>query len=126
MQNQNSDFLLNEAGKLIQAAKNDLSLADEGILTYMVCQNSRQALIKSMTHFLFKNGIEPKEPITTENLLQQCKAIDPRFKTVDISSVLCRHEEGNDEYCITEDKVSKCFQSAEQVHNIVAGKIPMD
>lgn len=120
MRTQNTDFLLNEAGQLIKAAKNDLSLAEEGIVNYMVCQNSRQALIKSMTYFLFKNGVEPKGLVTTENLLKQCREVDPRFKKVDLSNVLCRHQEGDDEYCLSTDKVSKCFRSAEEVHSIVA------
>ncbi len=124
MQVQEVDFLLNEATQLLQTANDELSHSEEDVTTYMVCQNSRQALINSMTYFLFKNGITPKEPVTMEHLLNQCKEKDARFQKVNMSNILCRHEENSNDYCLPITKVNSCFKSAQLIHGLVTDAVP--
>ncbi len=123
METKQNDSLLNIADNLLQSSQDSFMNRDDGISRYKVCQNSRQAVINSMTHFLFQKGMEPKGPITMQNLLDQCKAADDRFNQVDLNHILCKHEEGNDEYCISEEKVGNCLRSAQMVYNIASGPI---
>ena len=124
MKNSQSDFLLNEADQLLKKANDQLSRAEEDVAAYMVCQNSRKALKSSLTYFLFKNGVEPKEPVTIQNLMNQCREEDARFENVDIKNFNCRHDKEDEEYCLSVGKVSGCFDSAKLIRRLVANPVP--
>ena len=124
MKNSKSDFLLNEADQLLKKANDQLSRSEEDVASYMVCQNSRKALKNSLIYFLFKNGIEPEEPVTIQHLMNQCRAEDARFDNVEIKNILCRHDKDDEEYCLSVGKVSGCFDSARLIRNLVDNPVP--
>ncbi|MCR9286211.1 MAG: hypothetical protein NXI23_02355 [Bacteroidetes bacterium] len=124
MQNPNIDFLLTEADQLLNFANEEISRSEEDVAAYMICKNSRIALKNAMTYFLFKNGIKPKEPVTLESLRDQCSFEDGRFQDVDLSSINCRHDEGEEEYCLSVNKVSECLDAAQLVRGIVGDSVP--
>ncbi len=124
MKNSKSDFLLNEADQLLKMATDQLSRSEEDVSAYTVCHNSRKALKNSLTYFLFRNGIEPKEPVTLQSLMDQCRAEDARFDNIDIKNYDCRHQEGEEEYCLSVGKVSGCYDSAKLIRNLVDNPVP--
>ncbi len=124
MQSQGDDFLLNEATQLLETAEESLNRPAEDVAAYMVCHNSRQALMHTMSYFLLKNNIQPKEPATLSSLWNQCKSEDARFQELDITHIDCRHEEGEEGYCLGTEKVSSCFKTARLVHGIVSEPTP--
>lgn len=124
MQNPEVDILINEANDLIKTAKEELSRSEEDVTSHLICHNARQAIINSLTYFLFKNGIEPNEPVTVESLLEQCKAEDGRFQLVKIKHIDCRNDEKSEEYCLSVAKVDSCFGTAQMIHGIVTGTSP--
>lgn len=123
MQNPQADFLLNEADQLLKMANDELSRSEEDVSSFMVCQNSRKALKNALTYFLFKNSIEPKEPVTIQNLLNQCREEDARFQNVEIKNFNCRHDKGEEEYCLSTGKVSGCFDSAKLIRGMVTNPV---
>jgi hypothetical protein len=124
MKNSKSDFLLNEADQLLKKPNDQRSRSEEDGASYMVCQNSRKALKNSLIYFLFKNGIEPEEPVTIQHLMNQCRAEDARFDNVEIKNILCRHDKDDEEYCLSVGKVSGCFDSARLIRNLVDNPVP--
>jgi HEPN domain-containing protein len=124
MQTNNPDFLLNEADQLLNMANEEMCRSEEDVAAYMICQNSRKALKNFMTYFLFRNGVEPKQPVTLENLKEQCSDEDGRFQEVDLSPINCRHDEGEEEYCLSVHKVGQCLEIAQLVRGIVADPVP--
>lgn len=119
-----SDFLLNEADQLLKKANELLSSSKEDVNTYIICQNSRKALKNSLTYFLFMNGVEPKEPATIQNIMNQCKDQDARFENVDIKNFLCRHDNEDEEYCLSIGKVNGCLNSAKLIRSLVTNPLP--
>ncbi len=119
-----ADTLLNEATQLLQTADDELNRSEEDVISFLVCFNSRQAIINAMSAFLMRNNIEPQKPITMEGLLKQCAEEDGRFQDVDMSEINCKHEEDSEEYCLSVGKVNSCYNIAKIIHGIVSNRAP--
>lgn len=124
MQTQNFDILINEADQLLDMAVEELQRSKEDVTAYMVCHNSRQSIINYLASFLIKNEVEIKQPATIASLMDQCRLIDNRFQSLDISQIFCRHEESDEEYCLNVEKVSDCLRIAKQTRDIAVDESP--
>ena len=116
--------LLSSAEDLYKAAERESMRSREDVVTHLLCFNSRQSIINYLHSFLLKHNVEPLEPMTMANLLEQCCEIDARFELADISPINCRFETHDRDYCLERDQVDRCFLSATQVRNIVIADTP--
>lgn len=116
--------LLNYADDLLCMAEQEQFRAEEDAVTHLICGNARQSLIYFMTVFLLKNGVLPDSPATLAGMLKQCKQIDARFETVDLSYVKCRFTPGDKDYCLERQQVDKCMEAAQLVRAIVMTETP--
>jgi len=121
MQNPKFDTILKQADSLLNSATEELKNAENELVTYQACNNSRESIRKYLTSFLLKNKIEPVEPVTLAGLLDQCKTVDKRFALIDLSNILCRHDATYDDYCLDTQKVNQCLKVAEQTRKIILG-----
>lgn len=121
MQNPKFDTIVKQADSLLYSATEEMTQSEEDIVTYNACKKSRESIRRYLTFFLVKNHIEPKEPITLAKLLKQCRAIDNRFKSLDMSCILCQHDYEYDDYCLSVDKVTPCLKVAKETRKIVLG-----
>ena len=119
MNAQDIDYLINEATELLERADRELNRPHEDVTTHTVCHTARQALVNSMTYFLFTMDIQPDEPVSIESLLVQCKSADERFRNVDISVISCGNEVNSDKVCYSVGKVSSCYDTAKLIHGLV-------
>ena len=118
METQNVDILIKEADQLLNTAAEELQRSEEDVTAYMVCHNSRQSIKNYLASYLIKNGIEPKQPVTMASLMDQCRALDKQFESIDISQIFCRHDEDDEEYCLNVEKVTECLEIAKQTRNL--------
>ena len=121
MQNPKFDTIVKQADALLHSASKELRKSEDDFVTYKACSDSRESVRKYLTSFLIKNQVQPKEPVTLANLLKQCIVIDEKFKLLDMSCILCRHDEEYDDYCLSPEKVNPCLKVAEQARKIVVG-----
>ena len=124
MNSEKMKVLITSAEDLYQMAEKETMRSEEDVVTGLLCHNSRQAIINFLQGFLIRNNIEPEEPITMANLLDQCKEIDARFELADISPINCRFESEDHGVCLERGQVDRCFTSATHVRNIVMADVP--
>ena len=124
MQTKNVDVLINEADQLLNTAVEELQRSEEDVTAYMVCHNSRQSIMNYLASFLLKNDVALKEPATMASLIKQCRKQDARFDLIDISQIHCRHDEGEEEYCLNIEKVNDCLRIAKQTRGMVVNDSP--
>lgn len=104
---------------MLDRAENEMSRPGEDVVTHLVCQSSRHSLYNYLVGYLLSNGIEPESPVTLAKLLFQCRALDDRFKELDITSVRCRFEVHDDDYCLELESVGHCYDVARKAQKIV-------
>jgi hypothetical protein len=117
----NSQTLFGEADQLLDAASHELERAEEDVVIPMVCFNTRQSIVNYMRGYLLTRQQSPVEPLTLDHLHLQCKRLEPAFNLLDFSGFNCRHEDDDESYCLSADKVSECLKTAMQTQAIVYG-----
>lgn len=120
----NNNSLIREADTLIDNAVHEMEHAKEDVNAYMVCYNSRQALVNYLIAYLSVNQIEIEKPVTVASLLKQCSAVDSRFDLMNLDSFNCRHEVESESYCLDVDTVGECLRIAKQAQGLIKDDAP--
>ena len=119
MQNPKFDKMVKEADALLHSASEELKKSQDDVVTYQACHNSRESIRTYLTSFLLKNEVEPKEPVSLASLLDQCIAIDKKFKLIDMSCILCKDDTEFEDFCLNVEKVNPCLKVAEQTRSVL-------
>lgn len=77
--------ILSEADVLLDKAKEELCRPDEDVVHYMVCRHAYKAIEKYMAGFLVKNGVRIQNSTSINDLLRQCRTIDPAFEKLNLN-----------------------------------------
>jgi len=122
-------MLTNEMSNSLQSAyqellnaENELSRPREDVVTLSACHSIRESMRLMMQIYLNVCEVPTKENSSLIELLENCKKINPKFATVDMSHVECNgidHINCDDKYCLSMENVSNCMEAANQVNNIV-------
>ena len=112
------------AEQLLTAAIHEVERSEEDVVTHLVCANSRQSLSNYLAGFLIRRQIEVEHPVTLNSLLEQCKSIDARFETIDLTPVHCRFDANERDYCLEPEQVDACIKIAQQAKSIVLAHPP--
>lgn len=117
-------MLYASAHELLHAAEHEQERSAEDMVTHLICTNSRLSLSNFLAGFLIRREIPVHHPVTLDGLLEQCKSLDARFETIDLSPVHCRFETHDKDYCLEEDQVDACLKAAKQARDIVLTETP--
>jgi hypothetical protein len=113
------DQLLAHADELLQAAERETERPSADAMTHLICVNARQSITGFFTGFLMQHQVDLAKPVTMEGLLNQCKAVDPRFEDIDLTPVHCRCETHDNDYCLDRGQVDACLNIAQQARSLV-------
>jgi hypothetical protein len=119
-----SDILYATANELLSAAEVEQERSAEDVVTHMICNNARLSLSNFLAGYLIRKEIPVHHPVTMARLLEQCKSLDARFDSIDLSPIHCRFETHDKGYCLETDQVDACLQVAQRVRDIVMTETP--
>ncbi len=104
-----------EAIRMMKEASRELYRPEEDVVAFLVCKNAQSAIHNFLKGYLLKNGIETEKDETIEELYSQCKIIDKRFEKINLSGFNCQSHELGSRYCEGAEKVSRCFDIADNL-----------
>ncbi len=119
MLHEDVDKMIEYANELLTAAEHESERSEEDVVTHLICVNSRQSLATYFAGFLIKQGETPRQPVTMQGLLDQCKDIDALFDQIDLSPIHCRCQTHDDDYCLEMDQVKECLSIAQHARSLV-------
>lgn len=115
----NTENLLQQANDFLQTALNEYRRSESDAVTHLICMNSRKSIANYLMGYLFANGAQPDQPISLEKLMAQCIQLNPEFKEIDLSNIACRHQPGEEAYCLGHKAVDKCLEVAKEIKLVV-------
>lgn len=96
MDNTTQQSTIQQADELLLTAQNEMCKPAEDVVDYMVCNNAYKAVKSYLAGFLLQQGVDGiNTEMHTKDLLEQCQAIDPKFKALDLT-LLYNKAEGAD------------------------------
>lgn len=118
---------LKETSDLLRIAEDELQRPNEDAVTLSACHCVRDSASNSLRGYLQSKSIKITETSTLSDLQYQCAKLDAQFKNIDLSCFDCRHESlgEKDSYCLSVDKVKKCYDNANMIHGLVMQKLKL-
>ena len=86
MDKDRSDILYATANELLAAAEHEDERSAEDVVTHLICTNSRLSLSNFLAGYLIRRQIPVHHPVTLARLLEQCRSLDARFDSIDLTS----------------------------------------
>jgi hypothetical protein len=112
--------LMTQADAALEMASEERMRPEEDVVPFSICHNSRVSIRMYLMSYLLKHGVQPNTDESTKDLLTKCSAFDKRFAHLDISEVECGGSRPhNDDYCLSVNKVTNCFEAANQVRKLI-------
>ena len=114
--------LLTQAETALDLALEEQMRPAEDIVPFSICHNSRISIRMYLLSYLIKHGIKTEANVSMKDLLSKCEEINSEFKNLDISEIECRgsRENHNNEYCLTVNEVTSCFDAANEVKKLIS------
>ncbi len=102
-------------------AGDEMSRAQEDVVSYLVCHNLRKATENLLTGFLMLNGEQPAAA-PMSRLLKKCCEYDRRFETIDLTAIECKGSKLNENDCLCTDfkKVGECMTVVQEIERKVS------
>lgn len=110
---------LEEAVNHLRTAQQAMYRPEEDVVTYVVCKNSQEAIVDYLKAYLLHKGFETHDHETMEGLLKRCRAMEPKFKQIDLSVIDCKAQEIDDSYCLSTKKVANCQNVADTLDTLM-------
>jgi hypothetical protein len=119
MDKDRSDILYATAQEMLAAAEREQERSAEDAVTHLIC-----TLSNFLAGYLIRRQIPVHHPVTLARLLEQCKMLDARFDSIDLTPIHCRHEAHDKDYCLETTQVDACLLIAQQARDIVMTDTP--
>ena len=84
MKDPKANSTIAQANELFEYAEQELSRPAEDVVGYLVCHNAYKSIDKYLSAFLMENGHHLNASTSIENMLNECRLIDPRFKELNL------------------------------------------
>ncbi|TFV95664.1 hypothetical protein E4S40_05435 [Algoriphagus kandeliae] len=111
--------ILDKADNFFYAAKDELCRPEEDVVAYSVCRNAYYAVVNYLGSFLGEHGVEFQEKDQVDDLLKQCRAIDGKFNTLNLSPMYRRAD--TEDPWMNIDMANDFIIMAENTRKVVSG-----
>jgi len=106
-----------KAKQQLRTANEELYKPKEDVVSFLVCKNSLNAIENYLKGYLSKRGFDTKGSDSLDLLLERCRLLDRKFQQIDLSVIDCSANPDHNRFCENVEKVSACFQTADQLEN---------
>ncbi len=113
--NPRAKVFISQGQRNLNLAKNELLKPQQDVLLYSVCKNSQFSIENYLKGFLIDHDAMVEHDMSMEDLLEECKRIDPRFERVDLNDITCKSHKIDSRYCTDYETVCKCYDTADNV-----------
>ena len=104
-----------KAKENLKNANEELFKPEEDVVSYLVCKNSQHAIENYLIGYLTSRGFETHEGETIKNLLDRCRSLESKFNLVNIDTIDCKAHKIDSKFCDDVNKVSSCFDAADNL-----------
>lgn len=111
----NANTLYVDAKKRMQAIDHEVNRPAEDAVPQFIFNSARQCAHDFFVAFINDNGVMPKEPVSLESLLQQCKTIDPRFLSIAPEELSCFMTANKEDL----PQATRCYEVAGRIEQLV-------
>ena len=119
---------IHQAEQELLLAQNEMNKPHEDVVTLSACVNLRSSMRHLMIQYLLSKGVQSNEHMSLEQLMDLCIIANENFSRVHLSTLKCKHLEGekcDSKYCLSVENVDCCIEAATDLKNIVLEELSL-
>lgn len=114
-----ADNHFKKAADQLRQANEELHKPNEDVVSFLVCKNSVKSIENQLKGFLAQRGFDTHENESLDHLLERCRLLDKKFYQISFDAIDCSANHIHDKFCDEVEKVSGCFQTADQLDSFL-------
>lgn len=95
---------------------------EEDIVSLVVCRSTLGSIENYLKGFLALRGFETREDERIGDLMERCRMLDNKFRSIRIEEIDCRNQMDPDLHCEEIEKLGACYQVADQLDTLMRKK----
>jgi hypothetical protein len=106
----------------LHQADREMYKPEEDIVSLVVCRSTLGSIENYLKGFLALRGFETREDECIGDLMERCRMLDKKFKTIRIEEIDCRNQKDPNLHCEEIEKLGACHQVADQLDTLMRKK----
>lgn len=106
----------------LHQADEELYKPEEDIVSLVVCRSTLGSIESYLKGFLTLRGFETRKEESIGELMERCRLLDKKFRSIRIEEIDCRNQKDPDLHCEEIEKLGACYQVADQLDTLLRKK----
>ena len=115
------DFFSKGSHKLHEADQERFK-PEEDIVSLVICRSTIGSIENYLRGFLNLRGFETEEDETIGDLMERCRMLDSKFRSIKIEEIDCRNVKDPNLHCEEIEKFGACYEVADQLETLLRKK----
>ena len=106
----------------LREGNQELYKPGEDVVSLVICRSAIGSIENYLKGFLTLRGFEIEEDQTLGQLMERCRMLDPKFRSINIEEIDCRNVQDPDLHCEEIEKFGACFEVADKLDSLLRKK----
>ena len=106
----------------LHEADQELYKPEEDVVSLVICRSTIGSIQNYLKGFLTLRGFDIEEDETLADLMERCRMLDPKFRSINIEEIDCRNVQDPDLHCEEIEKFGACYEVADKLDTLLRKK----
>jgi len=117
-----AEQFFSKGSRKLQEGDQELYKPEEDIVSLVICRSTIGSIENYLKGFLTLRGFDIEEDQTLGDLMERCRMLDPKFRSMKIEEIDCRNVQDPDIHCEEIEKFGACYEVADQLDTLLRKK----
>jgi len=117
-----AEQFFSKGSRKLQEGDQELYKPEEDIVSLVICRSTIGSIENYLKGFLTLRGFDIEEDQTLGDLMERCRMLDPKFRSIKIEEIDCRNVQDPDIHCEEIEKFGACYEVADQLDTLLRKK----
>lgn len=117
-----AEQFFSKGSRKLQEGNQELYKPEEDIVSLVICRSTIGSIENYLKGFLTLRGFDIEEDQTLADLMERCRMLDPKFRSIKIEEIDCRNVQDPDLHCEELEKFGACYEVADQLDTLLRKK----
>lgn len=115
------DYISKGSQKLHEADQ-ELYKPEEDVVSLVICRSTKDSIENYLKGYLTLRGFDIVDGQTLGDLMERCRMLDSKFRSINIEEIDCRNVKNPDLHCQEIEKFGACYEVADKLDTLLRKK----
>jgi hypothetical protein len=117
-----AEHYFSKGSRKLQEADQELYKPEEDVVSLVICRSTIGSIENYLKGFLTLRGFDIEDDQTLGDLMERCRMLDSKFRSINIEEIDCRNVKDPDLHCEEIEKFGACYEVADKLDTLLRKK----